>query len=132
MRLSGSRAALPSDEHVRRAQGAEPRATGAALTGVSGRRKTDRARQSTPSTEGPETTVGEPLTVPGPVAVPGVNDTRSSAPVVLLTYQRFPAPRKAPPTCGRETPGAVAATGYTTPPSGGKPREYSEVDPPIV
>src|SRR3954465_12306651 len=115
MRPSESREALPSNEHVRPAQEAEPPATGAAFPRVSGPRKTDRARQSTPSTEGPETTVGEPLTVPGPVAVPGVNDTRSSAPVALLTYQRFPAPRKAPPTCSRETPGTAGGTGYKTP-----------------
>src|SRR3954451_8030631 len=122
MRPSESREALPSNEHVRPAQEAEPPATGAAWPRVPGPRKTAGARQSTPSTEGPETTVGEPLTVPGPVAVPGLNDTRSSEPVALLTYQRFPAPRKAPATCGRETPGTVAATGYTTPLSGEKPR----------
>src|SRR3954465_8925360 len=122
MRPSESREALPSNEHVKPAQEAEPPATGAALTRVSGPRKTDRPRQPTPSTEGPETTAGEPLTVPGPVAVPGVNDTRSSPPVALLTYQRFPAPGKGPPAVGRETPGTVAATGYTTPLSGEKPR----------
>src|SRR3954452_20018033 len=122
MRPSESHEALPSNEHARPAQEADPPATGAALTRVSGQRKTDRARQSTPSTEGPETTGREPLTVPGPVAVPGLNDTRSSEPVALFTYQRSPAPRKAPATCGRETPGTVAATGYTTPLSGEKPR----------
>src|SRR4051794_600694 len=91
---------LPSNEQERPVQPADAAATGAALDRPPGPRKTDRARQSMPSTVGPDTTVGVPLSVPGAETVPGVNATRSRAPEELSTKYRFPPPRKAPLTWG--------------------------------
>src|SRR5690348_9836373 len=104
---SGSVEPLPSKEQSRPVQLACAEATGAASDAVPGPRKTARARQSTPPTDGLETTVGVPVTVAGPETVPGVKASFSSAPVELSTIHSEPLPRKAPLIAGRLTPGTA-------------------------